>query len=81
MGDEAFGRRIPFAFLGAILKDFEQGSFAARASSAIAYSMNRDFGPVYVQLLTRCGGVANSVLPRPVESYLLWGVILFYFLC
>jgi vesicle-associated membrane protein 7 len=44
MGDEGFGRRIPFAFLQAIMKDFEQ--YSGGASNAIAYSMNRDFAPV-----------------------------------
>jgi hypothetical protein len=44
MGDEGFGRRIPFAFLQAIMKDFD--TYSGRASSAIAYSMNRDFAPV-----------------------------------
>jgi len=44
MADEAFGRRVPFAFLAALKKDFEP--FIGKAKSAIAYSFNREFCPV-----------------------------------
>lgn len=44
MADEAFGRRIPFAFLQAIQKDFEP--YSVRASTAIAYAFNREFAPI-----------------------------------
>lgn len=44
MADEAFGRRIPFAFLQQIIKDF--APYKARTARAIAYALNRDFAPV-----------------------------------
>mmetsp|Transcript_148301 Transcript_148301/g.210622 ORF Transcript_148301/g.210622 Transcript_148301/m.210622 type:complete len:216 (+) Transcript_148301:28-675(+) len=44
MADEAFGRRVPYAFLAAIQKDFQP--FLGRVDSAIAYAFNREFAPV-----------------------------------
>lgn len=44
MGDEAFGRRIPFAFLSQVQRDF--APFKQRSQNAIAYSFNREFAPV-----------------------------------
>eukprot|EP00041_Stephanoeca_diplocostata_P005205 m.57969 g.57969 ORF g.57969 m.57969 type:complete len:217 (+) comp15633_c0_seq1:121-771(+) len=44
MADEGFGRRVPFAFLAAVQKDFQP--MMGRAQSAIAYAFNREFSPV-----------------------------------
>eukprot|EP00037_Helgoeca_nana_P038233 m.19492 g.19492 ORF g.19492 m.19492 type:complete len:218 (-) comp9972_c0_seq1:180-833(-) len=44
MADEGFGRRVPYAFLAALQKDFQP--FLGRVDSAIAYAFNREFAPV-----------------------------------
>ncbi|EGD75285.1 hypothetical protein PTSG_12511 [Salpingoeca rosetta] len=44
MADESFGRRIPFAFLAQIQRDFLP--YKSRARSSITYGLNRDFSPV-----------------------------------
>lgn len=57
MADEGFGRRVPFGFLTAMKKDFEP--FMGRASTAIAYSFNREFGPVIkrqINYFSKTGG-------------------------
>jgi len=45
MGDEAFGRRIPFAFLEDIKNRF-RATYGDRGRTAIAYGMNTDFSRV-----------------------------------
>jgi len=45
MADEAFGRRIPFAFLEDIKNRF-QSTYADRAKTALAFGMNEDFSRV-----------------------------------
>eukprot|EP00730_Choanoeca_flexa_P008320 TRINITY_DN12475_c0_g9_i2.p1 TRINITY_DN12475_c0_g9~~TRINITY_DN12475_c0_g9_i2.p1 ORF type:complete len:253 (+),score=47.67 TRINITY_DN12475_c0_g9_i2:41-760(+) len=44
LADEGFGRRIPFAFLAQISKDFSP--YKNGAHKAIAYGYNREFSPV-----------------------------------
>eukprot|EP00045_Choanoeca_perplexa_P003753 m.33231 g.33231 ORF g.33231 m.33231 type:complete len:239 (-) comp12211_c0_seq1:1057-1773(-) len=44
LADEEFGRRIPFAFLAQIIKDFSP--YKNGAHKAIAYGYNREFSPV-----------------------------------
>lgn len=45
MGEEAFGRRVPFALLEDIKSRF-QLRFGEQAQTAIAYECNADFEPV-----------------------------------
>eukprot|EP00040_Diaphanoeca_grandis_P033850 m.208287 g.208287 ORF g.208287 m.208287 type:complete len:217 (-) comp33002_c14_seq3:92-742(-) len=65
MADEGFGRRVPFAFLAALQKDFEP--FVGKAKNAIAYSFNREFAPVIkrqIQYYGKAGGSGGDKLAQ-----------------
>eukprot|EP00730_Choanoeca_flexa_P008321 TRINITY_DN12475_c0_g9_i3.p1 TRINITY_DN12475_c0_g9~~TRINITY_DN12475_c0_g9_i3.p1 ORF type:complete len:186 (+),score=14.77 TRINITY_DN12475_c0_g9_i3:41-559(+) len=51
LADEGFGRRIPFAFLAQISKDFSP--YKNGAHKAIAYGYNREFSPVLQRQMAR----------------------------
>ena len=46
---EEFGRQIPYACLERIAEDFE-GRFGARVSTALAHSLDKEFGCVRVRV-------------------------------
>jgi len=50
MADEAFGRRIPFAFLEDLKNRFK-ASYGERGKTAIAFGMNEDFARVMKNLM------------------------------
>jgi len=50
MADEAFGRRIPFAFLEDLKNRFK-ASYGDRGKTAIAFAMNEDFSRVMKNLM------------------------------
>eukprot|EP00048_Salpingoeca_helianthica_P014427 m.221649 g.221649 ORF g.221649 m.221649 type:complete len:215 (-) comp15855_c0_seq1:220-864(-) len=58
MGEEAFGRRVPFAFLAQVQKDF--GPYKAKAQTAIAYALNREFSPVLQRLMAQFSKSAGA---------------------
>jgi len=45
VADEEFGRQIPFAFLERVKEDFKKRYAGGRADSAIAHSLDKEFGP------------------------------------
>jgi vesicle-associated membrane protein 7 len=45
MAEESLGKRLPFAFLADVQQQFES-RYSAVATSAVAYEMSTEFGPV-----------------------------------
>lgn len=44
VADEEFGRQIPFAFLERVKEDFKRRYAGGKADSAIAHSLDKEFG-------------------------------------
>jgi len=44
VADEEFGRQIPFAFLERVKEDFKKRYAGGKADSAIAHSLDKEFG-------------------------------------
>lgn len=44
VADEDFGRQIPFAFLDRVKEDFRRRYGGGRADTAIAHSLDKEFG-------------------------------------
>lgn len=70
MADEEFGRRVPFAFLAQVQKDFAM--YKSKAYDAIAYAFNREFSPVLRRNMAtfsrNSGGDALSAARGEVEQ-------------
>eukprot|EP00047_Mylnosiga_fluctuans_P001547 m.220835 g.220835 ORF g.220835 m.220835 type:complete len:215 (-) comp10468_c0_seq1:4739-5383(-) len=76
MGDEAFGRRIPFSFLAQIQKDF--ASYKAKAQTAIPYALNRDFAPILQRQMaafTKSGANGDSLAKARAEVDQVKGIM------
>ncbi|KJE97732.1 vesicle-associated membrane protein [Capsaspora owczarzaki ATCC 30864] len=59
MADEAFGRRVPFAFLLDVKSRFES-TYKARARTAFAYGLNRELAPILKQQMEYYSQNPNS---------------------
>ncbi|KAL2613447.1 hypothetical protein R1flu_025139 [Riccia fluitans] len=54
VADEDFGRQIPFAFLERVKEDFKRRYGGGRADTAIAHSLDKDFGPKLREHMAFC---------------------------
>eukprot|EP00850_Spirogloea_muscicola_P004183 SM000017S02923 [mRNA] locus=s17:1140053:1141741:- [translate_table: standard] len=53
VADEDFGRQIPFAFIDRVKEDFKR-RYGSKADSAIAHSLDKDFGPKLKEHMQYC---------------------------
>ncbi|BBN16564.1 vesicle-associated membrane protein 7 [Marchantia polymorpha subsp. ruderalis] len=54
VADEDFGRQIPFAFLERVKEDFKRRYGGGRADTAIAHSLDKEFGSKLKEHMTFC---------------------------
>ncbi|CAM6129199.1 unnamed protein product [Calypogeia fissa] len=54
VADEDFGRQIPFAFLDRVKEDFRRRYAGGRADTAIAHSLDKEFGPKLKEHMQFC---------------------------
>eukprot|EP00245_Coleochaete_scutata_P007150 TRINITY_DN22251_c0_g1_i1.p1 TRINITY_DN22251_c0_g1~~TRINITY_DN22251_c0_g1_i1.p1 ORF type:complete len:225 (-),score=47.64 TRINITY_DN22251_c0_g1_i1:1120-1794(-) len=54
VADEEFGRQVPFAFLERVRDDFKRRYEGGKADTAIAHSLDREFGPKLKEHMQYC---------------------------
>ncbi|EFJ08162.1 hypothetical protein SELMODRAFT_235084 [Selaginella moellendorffii] len=54
VADEDYGRQVPFAFLERVKEDFRRRYVGGRAETAVAHSLDREFGPKLKEHMEYC---------------------------
>jgi len=54
VADESIGRQLPFAFLERVREDFKRRHGGGKADTAVAHSLDRDFGPKLKEHMQYC---------------------------